>query len=146
MNKNLLAASLFLSLAIVASGCSQGALVGNPGSVSSEANVPDLSGEWQQSNSESKDSYQSATISGTTIEVNWVSDGGDTRALYWAGTFTAPTAAGGYSWTSINDVEKTENALLASGSDTKEFTFSDGVISYEVTALGMTTTVRLAQK
>ena len=44
----------------------------------------DLTGEWEQSDKNSEDSYQIATITEGTIEVYWVSDGGDTTSLYWA--------------------------------------------------------------
>lgn len=105
---------------------------------------PDLTGEWKQTNSGSDDSWQAATITGDTIEVYWVSDGGDTKSLYWAGTYIAPeTADEPYTWASENDKSKTSNALLASGDDTKEFAYQDGVLSYDVSALGTTTTVKL---
>ncbi len=104
----------------------------------------DLTGEWEQSNKNSEDSYQTAMINDGTIEVYWVSDGGDTTSLYWAGTFEAPEAGvESYSWDSVNDTEKTDMALMASGDETKTFTYENGQISYSVTALGVTTTVRL---
>lgn len=46
----------------------------------------------------------------------------------------------------MNDTAKTENALMASSDPTKTFTYTDGEISYEVTALGTTVTVVLAKK
>lgn len=68
------------------------------------ATPPDLVGEWKQTNSNTDDTWQSATIRGDTIEVYWVSDGGDTKALYWAGTFDAPTTADEpYTWESVNN-------------------------------------------
>lgn len=104
----------------------------------------DLTGEWTQVNGNSEDTWQSATITADTIEIYWVSDGGDTRSLYWAGSFTAPqTADEPYTWESANDTEKTEYALLASTAESKTFTYEAGQISYEVSALGTTTTVRL---
>ena len=112
-----------------------------------ETTSPDLTGEWKQVNSNSEDSWQAATIDETTITVYWVSDNGDTKSLYWAGTFTAPsTADEPYSWDSENDTEQTSTALLASGDDIKTFTYEDGQISYEVSALGTTTTVRLEKQ
>lgn len=105
---------------------------------------PDLSGNWKQSNSDSEDAWQAATIEGGTITISWITDSGETESLYWAGTFVAPTeAVDEYTWTSENDKDKTDMALLASGDDTKEFTYKDGVISYKVSALGTTTTVKL---
>ena len=113
----------------------------------SETTPPDLTGEWKQVNSNSEDSWQSATIDESTITVYWVSDNGDTKSLYWAGTYTAPeTVDEPYSWDSENDTEQTSTALLASGDDTKTFTYEDGQISYEVSALGTTTTVRLEKQ
>jgi len=37
-------------------------------------------------------------------------------------------------------------ALLASSDDTKEFTYKDGVISYEASAMGTTKKVELTKK
>lgn len=109
-----------------------------------QATPPDLVGEWKQTNSNTDDTWQSATIRGDTIEVYWVSDGGDTKALYWTGTFDAPTTADEpYTWESVNDKEQTDMAILASGDDAKVFTYQDGVISYDVSAMGVTQTVNL---
>ena len=89
---------------------------------------PDLTGEWVQ-----------------VITVNW--NAPDTTALYWAGSFEAPTTADEpYSWDSANDTEQTANALLASPDETKTFTYEDGQISYSVSAMGVTTTVKLEKK
>lgn len=110
------------------------------------AKPADLAGDWKQSNSQSSDSYQEATITADTIEINWVSDGGDTTSLYWAGTYTPPTQAGSFTWTSTNDTSKTDGALLASGDATKDFSFDGSQISYKVSALGTTTTVKLERK
>lgn len=106
-----------------------------------------LIGTWTQTNSESPDSYQEAVITENSMEIYWVSDGGETKALYWAGTYSEPTTNDKeYVWTSQNDTEKTSVALLASGDETKEFTYKDGVISYSTSALGVTTTVKLEKK
>lgn len=45
----------------------------------------DLTGTWKQTNSNDPSSYMEATISGDTIEVNWI--GTDTKSLYWKGTY-----------------------------------------------------------
>lgn len=104
-----------------------------------------LDGKWKQTNSKSADSWQAATITGSTVEVDWVSDNGDTTSLYWAGTVTLPTtAADTFTWTSNNDTSKTAGAMLASSDPTKVFTYDHGVISYPVSMLGTTTTVKLA--
>lgn len=106
-----------------------------------------LTGTWTQVNSNSDDMWQEAVIEDGAITINWISDGGDTKSLYWAGSYDAPTeATEEYAWTSNNDHEQTDSALLASGDDTKEFTYKDGVLSYEASAMGSTTTVELEKK
>ena len=112
-----------------------------------EVTPPDLTGEWRQTNSNSEDSWQSAIITEDTITVYWVSDNGDTQSLYWAGTYEAPQdAEEPYSWDSVNDTEQTANAILASNDETKTFTYENGEISYQASALGTTTTIRLEKQ
>lgn len=84
----------------------------------------DLTGTWKQTNSNDPSSYMEATISGDTIEVNWI--GTDTKSLYWKGTYQAPAAAGDWKWTSQGDTETMASALLASQDATKDFTYSEG--------------------
>lgn len=105
---------------------------------------PVLSGSWKQENSASKTSYQQATITADKMTIEWVSDGGNTTSTYWVGTYKAPTdAKEPYAWTSTRDVEAARSALLASSDATKDFTYEGGAISYKVSALGTTTTVKL---
>ena len=112
-----------------------------------EKQIPDLTGEWKQTKSKADDTYQAATISGDTIEIYWVSDNGDTKSLYWAGSFVAPTTADEpYIWASENDHSKTDSAMLASSDDTKTMTYQNGVLSYEASAMGTTTTVKLEKQ
>ena len=120
----------------------------NTASQKAEEKQPaDLTGDWKQVNSSSDDSYQQATISGDTIEIYWVSDNGDSKSLYWAGSFEAPTTAEEpYSWESKNDHDKTDSALMASSDDTKKFTYEKNQISYEASALGTTTTIQLEKQ
>ncbi|MGW8114247.1 hypothetical protein ACVS9P_03530 [Caproicibacterium sp. NSD3] len=114
---------------------------------SKKIQAPDLTGNWKQTNSKSDSSYQAATISGDTIEIYWVSDNGDTKSLYWAGTFVAPTVADEpYKWDSNNDHSKTKSAILASSDDTKTITYQNGVLSYEASAMGTTTTIKLEKQ
>ena len=146
----MLCAALCLSLS-ACGGAPSGAAPASGGSAaaasSSAPAAPDLTGDWKQVNAASEDSYQVATIQGDTIEIYWVTESADTKSLYWAGTFGAPeTADEPYTWESANDTEKTGSALLASGDETKTFTYQDGQISYDVSAMGMTQTVRLEKQ
>ncbi|MCI6991173.1 MAG: DUF5067 domain-containing protein [Clostridiales bacterium] len=140
MKKRVLFLTLTALLAFALAGCGGEASTGD--TAQQETNTPpDLTGVWTEIDA-SEESYQQAIISGDTITVNWVTP--DSSSLYWAGTFAAPTSADEpYTWTSENDVDQTAFALLASTDETKDFTYEDGKISYEVSAFGTTTTVRL---
>lgn len=146
--KKLAIISLCVALLItIFTGCSSIPTSSGNGGNTPEKQIPDLTGEWKQENSKSDKSYQVATISGDTITIYWVSDNGDTKSLYWAGSFVAPTTADEpYSWTSKNDHSKTESALLASSDDTKAMKYQNGVLSYEASAMGTTTTIKLKKQ
>lgn len=107
---------------------------------------PDLTGTWKQAAPEDPDNYQEAAIQGDTITINWVTDGGKTKSLYWSGSFQAPEKAGEHSWESKNDKSQTDGALLASSDDTKKFTYKDNKLSYEASAMGTTTTIELEKQ
>lgn len=157
MHLRLLPAAAALSALLLLAGCSSstggGTTTENTGGEASEpaAEEPaaplDLTGEWKQVNSKSEDSYQAATISGDEILINWVNDTESTTAIYWAGTYEAPTeATDTYTWDSVNDTSQTKNALLASSDPTKTFTYEDGKLKYELTAMGVTMTVEMEQQ
>jgi len=143
--KKILLVSLSICLlfsVVTLSGCSK-----NSKPSTAEKQIPDLAGEWKQTNSKTDDNYQAATISGDTIEIYWVSDNGDTKSLYWAGSFIAPTTTNEpYTWDSKNDHDKTGSAMLASSDDTKTIKYQNGILSYEASALGTTTTVKLEKQ
>lgn len=140
--------SLALVAVLALTGCS-GPGNTSPGTADSKPTqeapkIPDLTGAWKQSNSNSEKSYQQASITADKITIEWVSDGGNTTSIYWIGTFAGPTSASEpYTWTSQRDVEATKSALLASQDATKEFKYEAGTISYKASALGTTTTVNL---
>lgn len=145
--KRVFTLALLLAVALGSAACSSGVSNNEPGTPvareTTEAPQPlDLTGEWKQTNSNSEESFQTATITGDTIEIYWVAT--DTKSLYWAGTVVAPADAyDSFTWDSLNDTSKTENAMMASGDEKKTFTYENGELSYEVTALGTTMTVRL---
>lgn len=117
------------------------------GSQAPPAEPLDLTGEWLQTNSKSADSYQAASIMGDQIVINWVNDAESTTALYWAGTYVPPTEdVDTYTWDSANDTTQTESAILASSDPAKTFTYEDGVLKYELTAMGVTMTVEMTAK
>lgn len=148
MKKFISTAALICMLAF--SGCgnsSTSTTSNNKSEQAEEAKAPDLTGEWKQINSDSETSYQAATIEGETIEIYWINEEDESKALYWAGTYVAPeTTDEPYTWDSENDKEKTDNSILASSDDTKTITYQDGQISYEASALGVTKTIRLEKQ
>ena len=107
----------------------------------------DLTGTWKQTNSGSTDSWMEAEITADTITVQWVSDNGDTKSLYWKGSYNAPDKAGDWKWTSQGDTAAMQASLLGSQDATKDFTYTkaDGV-SWETTAIGTTTVVKTAKQ
>ena len=148
MKKKIIALTLAALMCASLTACD---FVPNSNSVSvsegQSAQIPDLTGQWKQVNSKSDDSWQAAVIEGDVMEIYWVSDNGDTKSLYWAGSFVAPTTADEpYTFDSVNDKSKTDNALMASGDDTKTFTYENGQLSYEASALGTTSTIRLEKQ
>ncbi len=105
----------------------------------------DLTGTWKSE--ESEGTYQEAVINDGTIEINWINDAEQTKALYWIGSYEAPTeAVDTYSWTSAGDIETMASALLASQDETKDFKYENGKITYEVSAMGVTKTVELSKE
>ena len=154
MNRRLLV-PLAISLLLL-TGCSAPAAGSNPGasSLKTEETVEevvveplDLTGEWKQTNSNSEDSYQTATITGEQITVDWVNAADSTKAVFWIGSYVAPTEdTEAHSWDSQGDVAQMETAIMASGDTAKAFTFKGGVLSYELTAMGVTMTVEMSRQ
>lgn len=104
----------------------------------------DLRGSWVEKGQEGSESYQAGFIEDDVIEIYWMSDHGNTASLYWSGSFEAPADSfDEYTWDSVNDTVKTNYALLASDDNTKTFTYKNGELSYQVTALGITKSVSL---
>lgn len=153
MKKTLaLTAAAALMLGLTACDASEDSNAGSPAAQAETSSAPavekapSLDGTWKQTNSESEDSYQEATIEGDTITVNWISNNGDTKSLYWVGTFEAPATTAKTTITSQGDTEQMSTAMMASSSETKDFTYEDEELSYELTALGTTTTVRMEKQ
>ena len=147
MKKFVMISLCVVMLTTIFIGCSSTKTSSSNSSNTTEKQIPDLTGEWKQENTESEKSYQSATITNDTITIYWIMDNGDTKSLYWEGSFVAPkTADEPYSWDSKNDHSKTEKSILASSDETKTITYQDGILSYEASAMGTTKTVKLKKQ
>jgi hypothetical protein len=102
-----------------------------------------LVGTWTGESSTTK---MVATVSENAIEIMWETP--DTTALYWKGTFEAPAAVSNTNrlWiTSNGDTAAMENSLLASRDPTKRFTYEDGMLSFPLTVMGVTTTIKMTK-
>ena len=145
MKKKILTVLFLLTMTLTACGGNSGDPIQET-SEEQEAKEPtDLTGTWKSQ--DNNGAYMEAVISENSREINWISDGGKTKSIYWVGTYTAPTEfVEEYSWTSERDKEKTDSALLASTDDTKDFLYSNEKISYEASAMGTTTTVELTKE
>ena len=120
-------------------GCGGVSAAGSPVQETKKIN---LVGDWKEDTDNS--SYFYAIIAGNTIEIYMQSDSDGTRSLYWAGSYDEPTEpVNTYSWVSENDFTKTRSAMMASGDETKEFTYEDGVLSFYSKIFGVEATRKL---
>lgn len=86
-----------------------------------------------------------ATISGNLITINIVDK--DSSSLYWKGTWDPKTPmTNGSTCISKADTVALENSLMGSTNPTKEFTYSNHILSYDFTMLGTTKTVHLSKE
>lgn len=141
LTRRQLVAALPLAVgALALSGCGSDP---QPSQQSEPQQPLDLSGTWRQSNSNDPDNtWMEAVIADGSITVNWVMDAGATTALYWQGTYAAPTGpADTYSWTSTNTIDPNTFNLMASSDETKEFTYTGGKLTWQQSAMGVTTTI-----
>lgn len=135
------AAALFAIGAFALTGCDGDAQPS--GAASSSQQSLDLTGTWKQVNSSDPDNtWMEAVVGGDSIAVNWVMDGGTVTALYWRGTYAAPSGSvNEYSWTSNSTMDPAIFNALASQDETKDFVYANGRLAWHQSAQGVTTTV-----
>lgn len=150
MKKKLLTILLISTLAISTAACGNSSKSEGEVSTQSEEKQEEkkeplnLTGTWRSENNDG--SWMEASITDDVITINWVSDNGDTKSIYWVGTYVAPKEyLDEYTWTSNRDKEQTDSALMASTDDTKDFTYKNKELTYEASALGTTKTMRLTK-
>lgn len=159
MKKSLSLIAIVAMLAVTGCGSSEGGTSNTGSSAEADVNqIPDLRGEWQQVDSEGEDTFMFATIDDDTIYVDWVflddpdlalfddDNDGVVSAIYWEGSYEAPTEAdSSHSWVSAGNTDVMGSALFSSTDDSKEFSFDDGLLSFDVTFQGDTATVEMEQ-
>lgn len=104
----------------------------------------DLTGLWVQENKD-ENNYMAAVIRDDgKIGVFFILEGDETPWTYWVGTYEVPAdGKKEFSWISENTYDG--NGLMASGDETKEFTYKDDKISYPITIQGESGTITLVR-
>lgn len=88
----------------------------------------DLTGQWVTESSDDG-TMMVADIEDGAVSVFYIIADDDIPWTYWVGTYDAPTAnEDEWSWTSTSTY--TGNGLMASGDDTKEFSYKNGTLSF----------------
>lgn len=89
LKKSVASLALVAVLALTACGGAGNTTSGaaEPETTQEAPKVPDLTGDWKQSNPNNQKSYQQASIRADKMTIEWVSDGGNTTSIYWIGTF-----------------------------------------------------------
>lgn len=154
--KKVAAAAACLALSLALAGCGGGDApaqdqpAGNDAPAQEQPKEPEpkpnlnLDGVWTFDGADGTKNAMSMIIDGDTMKVTFNLDGGP--MVYWAGTYTAPTSPDdAHKWTSANDKSITGSSFMGSSSDTKDFEYKDGVISFEVTIQGDTAKVEMTK-
>lgn len=122
--------ALFCTIAsLVLSACGNNAIHSGPQS---------LTGTWKSS-----DKSLTAHIVGDRIQIDFVDDA-NSRSLYWKGSFD-PAAANGAHIISKGDTEAMDASLLGSQDDTKKFVYKNGELTFSLSIMGTTKTMRLVR-
>jgi hypothetical protein len=131
-----------------APGGSSGTAVEKPAEAVEEPAAPlDLTGTWRQTNSSGEGSFMAVAIDEATVTATLVNEADDTSTLFWAGSYVPPTEdADSYSWDSVNDTTQTEKSILGSSDPTKSFAYSDSVLTFPMSIMGVTKTVELERQ
>jgi hypothetical protein len=119
---------LIALLAVVFVGMSLSAC--QPSENGTDAKPASLVGTWKA------DGFE-ATVAENSIEINIVSD--DSKSLYWKGTFESGTNK----ITSIADREALDASMMGSQDSDKVFMIEGDKITFEMSMLGTTKTIKL---
>jgi hypothetical protein len=135
MRKVLALLAFIVSVFTLAScGSSHGASV--------NARPESLVGEWHQVNS-NPNGWMTASISGESIQVNL--RGRDSSSIFWLGSFDTHRSANKFKVVSLGDQDAMKYKIAASDESQKTFTYDHGVLSFEFSALGSSTTIHMTK-
>lgn len=111
---------------------------GAPTAPAAQSTPISLDGQWHQTNGMPTMSM-AGSISHGTIHLDLTL--GDVNGVYWDGSFDTDQMSGD-SFV-ITSQSNYPDGMLSSPADSKEFTYENGVLSYQFTIRGMTETVKL---
>lgn len=143
MKKKILLSLLCLTLSIGVIGCGKTEAKEAP-SEPAKVETPqktNIDGEYTQKSDE--DDIMTAEVKDGVITVNWYTKSDETKALYWKGTCDSEFDGTTYEWTSTGDTDTMSSAMLASQDSEKKFKYEDGIISFEMSMLGVTSKIKL---
>lgn len=131
-----------------ADGTSQSQTAKKPAEEKSAEQPADLTGTWKQTNSDGPAYWLEAEITDNTITVYWIGANGDSKALYWKGSYDKPDKAGDWKWTSQGDTAAMQGSMTSSTDATMDFTYTkaDGVSWEQDSPMGDTMVVKTAKQ
>jgi hypothetical protein len=127
---------------ILTSACSSEHGTTSPAALPLPPVVATMDGHWHQTKNDIADVVMSADVTENVISIRMRFRG--VEDLYWLGSFDSVGMTQNLQMTSTADVELA-SSLFGSHDSTKVFKYVNGVLSYEFTMLGKTTTVNLAR-
>lgn len=125
----------YISAALISVAVAMLTACGGSSTPTSEAKPTTFVGSWS-----SDEPSMKAVVKGGVIQIDIVAD--DTRSLYWKGTF--PTSSEeNVDFVSDGDTEAMDASLLGSQDPSKTFKYVDDSLTFEMSMVGVTTTVYL---
>ena len=103
-----------------------------------------FSGTWKAVRKDSFGRTAKVIIKKKVIQVYWIK--GNSKYLYWYGSWNPKKKNGKYVAKSKNNHKKTGFSLYASGDKYKKFTFKNGVISFSSSMRGITDKISVKKK
>lgn len=132
---------LIILIVAVLLGISLSACGSTPDAQPASSKTTSLTGSWTTDSD--PDFEMHATVGANDIVIMWVSPSDESKSLYWKGTFNAD---GGSHILSKADTDALESSLLGSQDKSKQFTYDDDELSFEMSVMGTTKTIHLHRK
>lgn len=132
-------------LALIASIFTLAACGSSHGGSHDDKRPTTMMGEWRQINA-SPDGWMTASISGSSIQVNLRSR--DYSSIFWMGSFETNQLnhpSGKFKVVSLGDQDAMKWDITASTEKQKTFTYNNGDLSFQYSAMGSSTIVHMSK-